>query len=196
MKKIIILSNLILLTACSGSSSLIIPAGQSVEIDYPEYPAYAATMKNKSPRGLEVNVRTKKDNESIRGFGLGTFGKATIGVEAGNKLVLINKSQNPVRVGVQIRPEDPVKWWAPEDAITFTLLNSSSEAIPLLIPSVMNPNLSPNSRSGVSLKVGQKLLFRDRGKNYLLLEVTDSIQQGDEIDVAELLRQRKNSLGL
>jgi hypothetical protein len=60
----------------------------------------------------------------------------------------------------------------------------------------MNPNLSPNSRSGVSLKVGQKLLFRDKGTNYLLLEVTDSIQQGDEIDVAELLRQRKNSLGL
>ena len=73
--------------------------------------------------------------------------------------------------------------------IEFTLRNNSLKSIPLWIPGVMNPNLSPMSSSGVGLKVGQKVYFKHRGKKELLLEV-----KGDYdtrvLDVAKLIRDR------
>jgi len=47
--------------------------------------------------------------------------------------------------------------------VSFTLRNSSLKSIPLKIPGVMNPNLSPDSNSVVSLKIGQKIFFRHKG---------------------------------
>jgi len=81
-------------------------------------------------------------------------------------------------------------------AISFTLENKSSESIPLLIPTVMNPNLSPNSMSGVSLRIGQEVFFKVKGRKYLLLRVDDSIKKGDVLDVAALLLERKRTLEL
>ena len=60
----------------------------------------------------------------------------------------------------------------------------------------MNPNLSPDSMSGVTLKMGQEILFKERGKKYVLLTVDESIQKGDILDVAKLLPERKKELGL
>jgi hypothetical protein len=51
--------------------------------------------------------------------------------------------------------------------IPFTLRNNGLKAVPLEIPGVMNPNLSPLSNSGVDLAVGQQIFFRHRGKRYL-----------------------------
>lgn len=85
---------------------------------------------------------------------------------------------------------------AKSEYIEFSLLNTSDQSIPLLIPSVMNPNLSPNSRSGLRLKVGQEVLFRNKGKRYVLLTVDNNIKNGDSIDAAELLPKRKAELGL
>lgn len=44
-------------------------------------------------------------------------------------------------------------------AIPMTFHNGSLKSIPLQIPGVMNPNLSPLSDSGVTLEVGQKVLL-------------------------------------
>ena len=44
-------------------------------------------------------------------------------------------------------------------AVPFTLRNNSLKSIPLKIPGVMNPNLSPMSNSGVDLAEGQKVYF-------------------------------------
>ncbi|MFY8214091.1 MAG: hypothetical protein ACOVKJ_06505 [Flavobacterium sp.] len=41
----------------------------------------------------------------------------------------------------------------------MTFHNGSFSSIPLVIPGVMNPNLSPLSNSGISLDVGQKFIF-------------------------------------
>lgn len=81
----------------------------------------------------------------------------------------------------------------PENApeINFTLHNSSLKSIPLIIPNVMNPNLSPMSNSGVSLKVGQKIYFRDGAKKVLILTVDESIKPGDKIDMAKLVKDLK-----
>jgi len=89
-----------------------------------------------------------------------------------------------------------VKTTSSKDYINFTLSNTSAKSIPLIIPTVMNPNLSPFSDSGVDLAVGQEIFFKQKGKRYLLLKVDDSINEGDKIDVSELLKSRQESLGL
>lgn len=81
-------------------------------------------------------------------------------------------------------------------SVRFTLQNSTLTSIPLIIPKVMNPNLSPLSKSGVDLKFGQEILFREKGKNYTLLIVDEKIKPDQVIDVAALLKDRRQELGL
>ena len=75
----------------------------------------------------------------------------------------------------------------------FYLENNTAQSIPLRIPGVMNPNLSPFSRSGVDLKNGQKIFLDFNGQNILILKVTDSIRHGDRIDVGNLINKALNN---
>lgn len=79
--------------------------------------------------------------------------------------------------------------------IPFTLRNNSLKSIFLKIPGVMNPNLSPQSNSGVDLTEGQKIFFFHKNKKYLLLEVDKSFE-GKIINVDKLLKERKKELNL
>jgi len=79
------------------------------------------------------------------------------------------------------------------EAAKLTFKNTSMSSIPLQIPGVMNPNLSPMSNSGVTLEKGQKVYFKYKGKKTLLLEITDQ-QDGDVIIVNELIQARKIEL--
>ena len=56
----------------------------------------------------------------------------------------------------------------------------------------MNPNLSPFSKSGVDLPLGQKILLKVAGKDLLLLTVTDTIPKGARINVADLIDRALN----
>ncbi len=67
------------------------------------------------------------------------------------------------------------------------------KSIPLIIPGVMNPNLSPMSSSGVDLKVGQKILFKYKGKREVLLVVTEDLAD-TKLNVKELLKKRIKEL--
>jgi hypothetical protein len=80
-------------------------------------------------------------------------------------------------------------------AIPFTLHNNTLKSIPLSIPGVMNPNLSPMSNSGVDLAVGQKVYFFVKKKKILLLEVTKDLE-GKTLSVGDLIMKRKKELGL
>lgn len=84
-----------------------------------------------------------------------------------------------------------------QTSIPFTFHNSTLQSIPLIIPGVMNPNLSPKSDSGVNLAIGQKVLFKYRGKREVLFVVDESMR-GDgtrqRLDVATLIRERKKEL--
>ena len=77
--------------------------------------------------------------------------------------------------------------------ISFTLRNNSLKSIPLKIPGVMNPNLSPMSNSGVSLKVGQKIFFSYKGKKRMLL-VVESELEGQTIIVDQLIKARTQEI--
>lgn len=211
MKLTIVTLLTVFLASCSTTNVLVIPAKQAVEIDYNNYQMYNATIKNKSMKGIDVAVLNKISDEQIRGFGLGIKGTETVMVEQENKLVLSNTTNKSLKVKVGItektisttstkpnttsKPKTKVST-TPNTYISFTLLNNSAKSIPLIIPNVMNPNLSPFSNSGVSLKIGQEILFREKGKKYVLLVVDNNIKQDDKIDVGKLLKAKRKELGL
>ncbi len=80
--------------------------------------------------------------------------------------------------------------------IDFTFENKSLKSIPLIIPSVMNPNLSPLSKSGVTLKIGQEVYFKNNGKKYILFIVNTNNYNGEVLDINELIKKRKKELNL
>ena len=80
-----------------------------------------------------------------------------------------------------------------QESVSFTLRNTSVKSVQLWIPSVMNPNLSPMSNSGVTLKVGQKVYFKYEGKKKVLFIATGE-EAGLTLDVPKLIRERKKEL--
>lgn len=197
MQKILFFCLVITLSACSSSQSIVkIPAQQTIELDYPQFEMYKASLNNKSLKELDVAVLSKETNQQIRGFGLGMKGKADVMVEQNSKLLLRNPNQSDVSLKLSITAESPKVLEKKGEYISFTLRNNTPKSIPLIIPSVMNPNLSPFSNSGVDLQIGQEILFRENGKKYTLLRVDEKIQTGEKLDVAMLIKQRKTELGL
>jgi len=78
-------------------------------------------------------------------------------------------------------------------AVPFTLRNNSLKSIPLEIPGVMNPNLSPMSNSMVDLCVGQEIFFNYKGERTLLVTVTEDLKD-QKINVSKLIAKRKKEL--
>ena len=82
-------------------------------------------------------------------------------------------------------------------SIHFTFHNGSLKSIPLVIPSVMNPNLSPLSNSGVSLNIGQNVYFYPNGtskKRELLFTVDESFQQDQILEIDAMIEKRRKEL--
>lgn len=82
-------------------------------------------------------------------------------------------------------------------SIQFTFHNGSLKSIPLVIPTVMNPNLSPLSNSGISLNIGQNVYFYPKGtskKRELLFTVDDTFQQNQVLEIDQLIEKRKKEL--
>lgn len=81
--------------------------------------------------------------------------------------------------------------------IPMTFHNGSFHSIPLIIPGVMNPNLSPKSDSGVGLDVGQKVYFFPNGKkkNRELLFIVNATWKKDTIlQIDKIIEKRKKEL--
>ena len=104
-------------------------------------------------------------------------------------LELHNPSDNTVRLSYEITKAAKEVADKDEEYIGFTLRNETLRSIPLIIPGVMNPNLSPQSNSGVRLKIGQKIKYKKGGRAHLLLVVDDSIKEGDVLFVGERIAQ-------
>jgi hypothetical protein len=197
MKYLPLIFTLLLFSTTICCQSVVnIPAGESVEFDYPVYEYAMVHLKNKGMKEIDVLVLNKETTKQLRGFGLGKLAKEKVMVESSAKLVLKNKNKTAIVIKI-----DAMERSKPIDVptikrVNFTLQNSSDKSIPLIIPTVMNPNLSPNSMSGVTLKMGQEVLFKVRGRKYVLLTVDESIHKDDILDVAKLLPKRKRELGL
>lgn len=188
---------LVVLYLTAQKSNLEIPPNSSLELDYANYEFYELKLRNTTLKDIGVKVKNKETGEFVRGFGLGPLAKVEVMVEKGSKIVFTNTSQKMGKLNITVREMQVKKTVSNSNQlISFTLINPSEKSIPLIIPNVMNPNLSPNSSSGVDLKIGQELLFRNGLKRYTLLTVDENIKEGQEVDVYQILQQRKKELGL
>lgn len=191
MKKQVLLTFLLIaLSACSGQRlSLNGTESQSLQFDND---LSRLSLFNSGGSEIEVKVINPENQEVIRGFGLGPYANADVLVEAQNRLQI--KGDGALRYRVE--EADPSILNPSPGSVNFTLRNNSLKSIPLLIPSVMNPNLSPYSNSGVNLGYGQEIFFRFEGKKYLLLKVSSEIMPNTTIVVNELIEKRKAELHL
>ena len=81
--------------------------------------------------------------------------------------------------------------------IPMTFHNGSFRSIPLIIPGVMNPNLSPKSNSGISLEVGQIVYFLPNGKRSskaILFTVDTTFKKDTVLQIDEIIKRRKLEL--
>lgn len=179
----------------SQSSTLYIPPNFSIELDDNNYDLngldiFGLKIKNKSLSTIGVRVENKITGEFTSGFGLGPLGKEGIVINKGDVVIFSNNTQKSVKLKTTyFIPQEENNFISKEtESISFTLNNSSLKSIPLIIPNVMNPNLSPLSNSGVDLKIGQEIFFKNKGKKILLLRVSDKIKEGEIIDVNQLIK--------
>lgn len=177
-------------------TNLTIAPNQSLQLNYPTIEDLAIEIKNLSNQPLDIATIQTVSGEQLSGFGLAPKGRATISVPS---LALLQISNNsPAKAEIAINPISlPAPEENPEDLyISFTLRNETAQSIPLIIPGVMNPNLSPFSNSGVSLKIGQQINFRQGLKTYTLLTVSPAIEKGAVLEIGALLKEKKIELGL
>ena len=189
MRKFITLLSITFSLVAFGQSTVEIPSGGRVQIGYPDQEDLAIELRNKSGKALEVATVNKVSGEKISGFGLGPMGKATVAVAELGLLEISNPSSKDVSIGYSITEAKPVIVAKEDVYINFTLRNETMKSIPLIIPGVMNPNLSPKSNSGVSLKIGQEVKYRKGGRTRVLFVVDEIISEGDVVMVGELLAQ-------
>jgi len=173
----------------NGQSIIEIPADSRVTVGYPDSEDAALALKNKSRQDLDVATINKVSGVQLSGFGLGPFGKATVAVGPLDLLELRNTSDEAVRLSYEITKAVKNEVGEDERYVSITLRNETLKSIPLVIPGVMNPNLSPQSNSGVRLKIGQEIKYKKGGRAYLLLVVDHSIKEGDVLLVGERIAQ-------
>jgi hypothetical protein len=149
---------------------------------------YVVHLKNKAKSAVNVRVMHRLSGAFVRGFGLTAKGKATVTVEAQEELLLENTAIQQATVQYTLEKSKLIND-AAVARIRFQLYNSSETAIPLWIPGVMNPNLSPNSKSTVTLKIGQVVYYKSKGRKQVLFEVDDRIAPNAVIDVAALIQK-------
>ena len=189
MKKILLGLLVIIFTGLSAQQAQIELIGrQSIELDFVDYPLYGLKLKNISSAEIEVSIISRVSNEQVRGFGLAP--KSTVEevlIESNSYALFTNLSDNEALFSIEATPKvaAPV---TEVDGVSFTLRNSTLKSIPLIIPSVMNPNLSPKSNSGVYLKYGQKVYLRRGVSKKLILTVDETIREGALIDVDSIIR--------
>jgi hypothetical protein len=198
MKNIFILFCLVSLTAFAQKtdrSELIIPPKQVVQIDYPLYQGFNVKIWNQSKYVIGVSARDKQTDSIRKSFGLDKGSTTLFEVNKGMYLQFENRFLAPINVAYTLRKASTgakkhTRPLTPQRA--FYLENNTAQSLPLRIPGVMNPNLTPFSRSGVDLPNGQEIYTNVNGKRILILTVTDSIPHGARIDVARLIEKALN----
>lgn len=184
---LVILSALLVSATVAAKQKVEIKALSSLELTYEEFANYDVKLSNSSGKQIDVAVIDPETNKQVSGFGLGPMGKAVLSVKEGHVLTLKNKSTKDISLSISFVEKKPVEY-DNVYRVNFTLQNSSMKSIPLVIPDVMNPNLSPLSNSGVSLKIGQKIYYKKGLKKILIMTVDDSVKPGDKVDIAKLVK--------
>ena len=193
---IILFTPLLIYSQRIETSKILIPPKQIIQINYPLLRNYNLKIWNKSKLDLTISTHKKETDSMIKKFVLVKDSSALLSISNEMYIQFENKYLANIKVeysfqnGTSIK-KNKIKSLTPQR--TFYLENNTAQRIPLRIPGIMNPNLSPFSRSGVDLKNGQKIYLDFNGKRILILEVTDSIKHGDRIDIATLINKAINN---
>jgi hypothetical protein len=84
-----------------------------------------------------------------------------------------------------------------QKTVKLTLHNGSLQSIPLVIPGVMNPNLTPLSKSNVELETGQEVFYVINGNKRntaLLFVVGEQFKDGDVLEIDALIKEKNKQL--
>ena len=193
---IILFTPLLIYSQRIETSKILIPPKQIIQINYPLLRNYNLKIWNKSKLDLIISTHKQETDSIIKKFVLVKDSSALLSISNEMYIQFENKYLASIKVeysfqnGTSIK-KNKIKSMTPQRA--FYLENNTAQRIPLRIPGIMNPNLSPFSRSGVDLKNGQKIFLDFNGKRILILEVTDSIKHGDRIDIATLINKAINN---
>ena len=193
---IILFTPLLIYSQRIETSKILIPPKQIIQINYPLLRNYNLKIWNKSKLDLTISTHKKETDSIIKKFVLVKDSSALLSISNKMYIQFENKYLANIKVeysfqnGTSIK-KNKRKSLTPQRA--FYLENNTAQRIPLRIPGIMNPNLSPFSRSGVDLKNGQKIYLDFNGKRILILEVTDSIKHGDRIDIATIINKAINN---
>ena len=171
------------------NSTLVIPPKQIVRIDYPHMKGFSVKVWNKSKFELGVSAREHHSDSLYKGFGVGKNEFASLTIEENQYLQLENRFIAPLKMEYTLfkSGSGKKKRTVANRTVAFYLVNSTVQTLPILIPGIMNPKLTPFSQMGVELPLGQKIFLKTPGERLLLLTVTDSIRKGAGIDVADLI---------
>ena len=193
---IILFTPLLIYSQRIETSKILIPPKQFFLVSYPLSTNYNLKIWNKSKFDLTISTHEQKTDSIIKKFIMEKGSSALLSIsnemyiQFQNKYLANLKVEYSFQNGSSVK-KNKIKPLTPQRA--FYLENNTAQRIPLIIPGVMNPNLSPFSRSGVDLKNGQKIFLDFNGKNILILNVTDSIKHGDRIDVGNLINKALNN---
>ena len=179
----------------SPKSVVTIDSGAEVRLRFSSSAATEVLLNTPSNAGVTVRVERVSDRYFIRGFGMSKSAREKVLVESNAVLVLRN--ENPTAVEITYESDQSVQKASPEkEGVNLTFHNGSLASIPLVIPGVMNPNLSPMSDSGVTLAFGQKVFFKEKRKSYLLFEIDETFKDGDRLEIQDLIKARKKQLDI
>ena len=178
-------------------SQIIIPPKQIVQINHPMSKGFYVKIWNKSKLEIVVSSRVRDTDSLLKSLILEKGSSSVLEVKQGSYLQLENKYYSSLKL--EYIPIKGAGWKGNSQELltpqrSFYLENNTAQSIPLRIPGIMNPSLSPFSRSGVDLPNGQKVYLDLNGKYVLILTVTDSIYQGARIDIATLINKAINHL--
>ena len=176
-------------------SQLIIPPKQVIQIDYPFFKGFNVKIWNQSKFTVGVSTKDKLTDSIIKSFNLEKKNNTLLEVSKDMYLQFENQFIVPLKISYIIRKgsfleQKSFESLTPQRA--FYLENNTAQSLPLSIPGVVSPKLSPFSRSGVNLPNGQKIYLNFKGDKILILTVTDSIAHGTRIDVAYLIEKAMN----
>ena len=176
-------------------SQLIIPPKQVIQIDYPFFKGFNVKIWNQSKFTVGVSTKDKLTDSIIKSFNLEKKNNTLLEVSKDMYLQFENQFIVPLKISYIIRKgsfleQKSFESLTPQRA--FYLENNTAQSLPLSIPGVVSPKLSPFSRSGVNLPNGQKIYLNFKGEKILILTVTDSIAHGTRIDVAYLIEKAMN----
>ena len=175
--------NMLLTGGGPGQDGLPAPQGTDVALE--------ATLTNLR-KDIDVKVWSAS-GEPLRGFGLGRRGIATVYVRPGERLLVSTGEgrDGKVKVEYELAPSTQV---TEGKTIAFVLSNPTLCSIPLEIPGVMNPNLSPKSESGVALRPGQPIYWTpSKRSRTLIYRVPEDLLPGTVLDVSDLLELVKST---